>query len=70
MYVIGNDELDKCRPLRKDGTVTCRTCGKRHKVKYGYEILRDGTKRSSRLMGFYTCKKKVYLATLRGKVLP
>jgi hypothetical protein len=64
MFVIGNDELAKCDDLGK--TVRCK-CGKNHRVRYGEEVLEDGTRKPSKMLAFYTCKGKTYLAGINGK---
>jgi len=65
MLTIGNDELEKKKNI--GDFILCKTCGKRHIVKYGNEILEDGTKKPSKSIGFYTCQGKEYLASIAGK---
>ena len=62
---VGNDELENMPKL--DKTIKCWMCGKRHKVKYGDEILSDGTKKPSKLLAFFNCGKNAYLAGINGK---
>jgi len=60
---FGNDELAKMPPLKKGDTVTCRRCGKRHRV-YGGKLA-DGTE--SNILMFVRCGRKSYLAGVSGK---
>jgi len=65
MFAIGNEELE-CRPdIGK--TILCPHCGKRHKVRYGDEIMKDGTKKPSDLLSFYKCGENIYLGAIKGK---
>ncbi len=65
MFAIGNDELNASEVL--GNYVVCRKCRKRHKVQFGEEILKDGTRVPSKLLAFYKCGKKSYLAGINGK---
>lgn len=65
MFSIGNNELENATPL--GDFIICDKCGKRHIIKYGDEILEDGTKKKSKLLAFYTCRGKSYLAGINGK---
>lgn len=65
MLAIGNDELYKSQRLQK--IIVCGMCGKRHKIIYGDQILHDGTKIPSKLLAFYKCNGKTYLAGINGK---
>jgi hypothetical protein len=65
MFAIGNDELARCGEI--GNTIKCHMCGKRHKVKYGEEVLSDGTKVPSKTLAFYKCNGKDYLAGIEGK---
>jgi len=60
MFVIGNEELAEKPKLRE--TILCNKCGLEHTVEYGEEVLKDGFKVPSKLLGFYKCSKKTYLA--------
>jgi len=62
MLAVGNDELKT--PL--GSSINCRNCGERHPVEYGDEILPDGTKQPSKLLAFYKCEDKSYLAGING----
>lgn len=64
MFAIGNDELDKLPKLGK--TIRCK-CGKRHRVRYGEEVLADGTRKPSKMLAFYKCKGISYLAGINGR---
>jgi len=66
MFAIGNDELEKCNDLGK--TFECK-CGKRHRVMYGKERLKDGTLKLSKMLAFYKCKGIPYLAGINGKAI-
>lgn len=68
MFAIGNDELEKCEPIGK--TVRCSMCGKNHRVQYGEEVLKDGTKKPSTFLAFYKCQRKSYLCGINGKLIP
>jgi len=67
MLSIGNDELAK-KPVLGN-VVFCKKCNKNHKVEYGDKVLKDGSKVPSKLIAFYKCKGKLYLAGLNGKSL-
>ena len=58
----GNDELAK-KPDAGD-FVKCPKCKKQHKIKFGVV---EG--KESKLLGFISCGKKEYLATINGKLL-
>lgn len=64
MLAIGTGEIDRMPVLGK--TVVCWICGKRHKVKFGNEILPDGTKKLSQLLAFFSCKGQEYLCGVNG----
>lgn len=65
-FAIGNEELAKKKSIGK--IVTCR-CGKRHKVRFGETVHKDGTKTPDKMLGFIRCGKKSYLASIDGKKL-
>ena len=67
MFSIGNNELKKKEAL--GDTVTCNRCGESHPVEYGDEVLPDGTRKPSKLLAFYKCGEKSYLAGVNGKKL-
>jgi len=62
---FGNDELAGKPELGK--TITCPHCGKVHDIVYGEKVLPDGTTEPSKLLAFYTCGEKTYLAGVNGK---
>lgn len=64
---FGNDELDNAPPVTE--TVKCEICGEQHPVEYGDKILPDGTKEPSKVLGFYKCGGKTYLASVAGKLV-
>jgi len=63
---IGNDELGESDVGE---TLKCKRCGKKHKVEYGEEILKDGTRIPSKLLGFIKCRGKAYLVAINGKLI-
>lgn len=65
MFSIGNKELKDMKEIGE--FILCDNCGERHRIKYGEEILKDGTKKPSKLLGFYSCHGKEYLASIAGK---
>lgn len=65
MLAIGNEELKE--PL--GDVVECPQCGQKHTVEYGEEVLKDGTKKPSKLLAFYSCGDKSYLAGINGFAL-
>ena len=65
MLIIGKDELDKAEPL--GDFILCNKCGNRHIIKYGDEVLPDGTLKPSKSLAFYKCNGKTYLAGIDGK---
>jgi len=65
MFTIGNDEL-KNNPSLGD-FILCPHCGERHIIQHGDEILPDGTKKKSKLLSFYKCRDKCFLAGVNGK---
>lgn len=65
MFSISNDELNKASKL--GDFILCSKCRERHIIQYGEEILPDGTRKPSKLLAFYNCKGKSYLAGIDGK---
>lgn len=65
MFAIGNDEMKALPEIT--AIIKCERCGKRHRVLYGEEIAKDGSKRPSKLLGFVKCLGKDYLVALAGK---
>lgn len=66
MLAVGADELGG-----KVGDIArCPCCKKMHEVKYGNEILKDGTERPSKMLAFVKCSNgKSYLVGIDGKEL-
>lgn len=65
MFAIGNNELGNKPAI---GThIICYSCGKRHRIQYGNEVNKDGTKTPSKLFAFYKCRGELYLAGVNGK---
>ena len=65
MLGIANDEI-KDKPDITD-IINCDICGGTHRIEYGEEILKDGTRKKSKFLGFYKCGDKTYLASIKGK---
>jgi len=65
MFTIGNDELKDAPPICK--TIICYQCGEVHEIKYGKKVLPDGSEVESKLLAFYICGGKTYLAAVAGK---
>ncbi len=65
MLAIGQDEIDAAPELGK--TISCYECGKIHKVKYGDEVMSDGTRKESKLFAYYTCKGRSMFLGINGK---
>ena len=65
MFAIGNDELEKCKSL--GDFILCDMCNKRHKIEYGDQVLKDGTKKPSQSLAFFKCGESMYLAGINGK---
>jgi hypothetical protein len=63
MLAIGNGELDSNPPIGK--SIRCPHCNKSHSVKYGKD--KDGVE--SKLLAFYSCGEKTYLAGINGRLL-
>ena len=62
---FGNDELDAAPTL--GDTIICDMCGKEHKIEYGKKVNEDGTKSPSKLLAYFKCGDKSYLAGINGK---
>ena len=67
MLAIGNDELGN-----EIEQINCPHCGQVHEIEYGTSktLLPDGTWSEpvpSKLLGFYRCGEKLYLASLSGR---
>lgn len=60
---IGNEEITESL----GDFILCDKCGQRHIIEYGDEILEDGTRIPSKLLAFYDCGGKSYLAGINGR---
>lgn len=61
---VGNNELGSVI----GDSARCPNCGKFHAVKYGEEILRDGSKVPSKLLAVVNCSNgKTYLVGIDGQ---
>ena len=65
MFAISNEELNEKPILRK--MVICKMCGKRHRIIYGKQTLRDGTEELSTTLAFYKCNNELFLAGIDGR---
>lgn len=65
MISFGNDELAAKPTL--GARITCPHCGELHDIQYGQEKQPDGTWKESKLLAFYVCGDKAYLAGVDGK---
>ena len=45
MFSISNEELKKCPKIEK--TILCPHCGEVHEIKYGEQVLEDGSRINS-----------------------
>ena len=64
-----NDELDGKDPV---GThAICNNCGGEHEVRYGEELIEDGTWKPSKVLAFITCPENdaTYLVGIKGSLL-
>lgn len=64
---FSNDELEEKEPIGE--LATCPNCKQLHQVIYGEEILQDGTRIPSKLLGAVECPKDKcsYLVSVAGK---
>ncbi len=60
-----NDELGKSDNIGE--IIKCPNCQQIHNIEYGEQVLKDGTKIPSKLLGFYTCGGAKYIAGINGK---
>ena len=65
MLAIGDNELQDAPDIGE--TIECPYCGETHAIRYGDKILEDGTKIPSKLLAYYICCGKSYLAGINGK---
>ena len=65
MLAVGNDELSGS--VGRD--ILCDKCGEYHEITYGERVLEDGTKEPSKMLAFYDCNGKTYLAGIDGKLI-
>jgi hypothetical protein len=64
---VGNGDLEKNEDV--GDTILCPRCKKHHKIEHGEEVLKDGTRKPSRILALYRCKGKSYLAGIGGKLI-
>jgi len=65
MFTISNKELENND--RHGDFILCDRCGERHIIEYGDEILPDGKRVKFKLLSFYKCGNKQFLAGINGK---
>lgn len=63
MLAIGADELGE----NLGDTIKCPHCKGKHPIEFGKKRQPDGTWEESRLLSFYTCGDKTYLAGVNGR---
>ena len=63
MLAIGNEELKG----ELKSHIDCSNCGNSHPIEYGDEIMKDGTKRQTKILAFYKCGDSTYLAGINGR---
>lgn len=63
MLAIGNDELGE----KLGDTIICPKCGEEHPIKFGKQEMPDGTWVETKLLSFYRCGDKSYLAGIKGQ---
>ena len=67
MLAIGNGEIERNNTIGE--RIHCGKCGGVHEIEYGEEVLSDGTRKPSKLLSFYKCGDRVYLAGVKGKAI-
>ena len=67
MISIGSDELARKESIGDE--IRCNQCGENHPIEYGDSVLEDGTTEPSKMLAFYRCGDKAYLAGIAGKAL-
>ena len=65
MFSISNEELIKASEIGE--TIICPYCNNKHKIEYGEKVLPDGSRVTSKIIAFYRCGDKIYLAAVNGK---
>ena len=65
MLIVGNDELGE----KLEYKYSCQKCGGEHEIIYGKKKLEDGTWIKTKMMSFYKCGDKTYLAGIDGRKL-
>lgn len=65
MLAVGLNELGK----KVGKEITCPNCLKVHPIEYGKKEMPDGTWKETRMLAFYKCGEKSYLAGIDGQLL-
>ena len=66
MLAVGADELGE--DIRE--YTECPNCGELHRVRYGHAVMKDGTMKPSKTLGFVKCDNgSSYLVAIDGKEL-
>lgn len=65
MLAVGPEDLGE----KVGKSIKCPHCGEEHPIKYGTQEMPDGTWRETKMLAFYTCGEKSYLAGIDGQLL-
>lgn len=63
MLAIGNNELGE----KLGDTIICPKCGEEHPIEFGKKQLLDDTWIETKILSFYFCGGKPYLAGIDGQ---
>jgi len=64
---IGSNELDGNKRIGEQ--IKCPHCDQIHPIEYGEEVMPDGTKKPCKMLAFYKCGDKSYLAGINERLL-
>jgi hypothetical protein len=65
IVAFGNDELDKCLPVKAGDTIECKKCGQDHEL----EAMTDCETKKPTTTLAYKCSGKLYLGAVNGKLI-
>lgn len=65
MLAVGANELGE----KIGNSYLCPRCGEEHPIEYGKQEMPDGTWKETKLLAFYKCGDKSYLAGIDGRLL-